>query len=191
MRTLVCFVSSLFISVLLSCNESNNTTPEPRPLDKESLRASIKEMEDSLSKSSKFSSNGVALNLSQIELINRLTWYYRNYPEDSYSADCLFKVQMLYSGLNAHRKSIAYGDTILMKFPFYKNKHLVIESNVATLDMFLEPRDTAMIRKYYNMLLSDDEYPKSKKSEITRRLRFIHLSILDYANLQQNRGIKK
>jgi hypothetical protein len=98
---------------------------------------------------------------------------------------------MVYSGLNAHRKSIAYGDTLLKKFPSYKNKYLVIESNIAALDVFLEPRDTAMIRTYYTMLLSDHEYPKTKKAEINRRLKFLYLSIFDYANLPQNRSVKK
>ena len=127
------------------------------------------------------------LSLSQQELINRLTAYYRNYPEDPYSADCLFKVQMVYSGLNAHRKSIAYGDTLLTKFPSYKNKHLAIESNIAALDVFLEPRDTAAIRSYYNMLLADNEYPKSKKVEIRRRLKYLALPIFEYATMNASK----
>ena len=191
MRTVVCFVSLMLLSVVYSCKDSKDTSSETKPLTKESLRASIQEMEDSVSHSSNATASGASFNLSQLELINRLTLYYRIYPEDPFSADCLFKVQMLYSGLNAHRKSIAYGDTILRKFPSYKNKHLVIESNVAALDVFLEPRDTAMIRTYYTMLLSDNEYPKTKKAEINRRLKFLHLSIFDYANLPKNRSVKK
>ena len=151
MRTIVCFVSLMLLSMMYSCKDSNATASEAKPLTKESLRASIQEMEDSLSNSSNSKLSGAAFNLSQLELINRLTAYYRNYPDDPYSADCLFKVQMVYSGLNAHRKSIAYGDTLLKKFPSYKNKYLVIESNIAALDVFLEPRDTAMIRTYYTM----------------------------------------
>ena len=191
MRTIVCFVSLMLLSMMYSCKDSNATASEAKPLTKESLRASIQEMEDSLSNSSNSKLSGAAFNLSQLELINRLTAYYRNYPDDPYSADCLFKVQMVYSGLNAHRKSIAYGDTLLKKFPSYKNKYLVIESNIAALDVFLEPRDTAMIRTYYTMLLSDHVYPKTKKAEINRRLKFLYLSIFDYANLPQNRSVKK
>lgn len=191
MRTIVCFVSLMLLSMMYSCKDSNATASEAKPLTKESLRASIQEMEDSVSNSSNAMASGAAYNLSQLELINRLTAYYRNYPDDPYSADCLFKVQMVYSGLNAHRKSIAYGDTLLKKFPSYKNKYLVIESNIAALDVFLEPRDTAMIRTYYTMLLSDHEYPKTKKAEINRRLKFLYLSIFDYANLPQHRSVKK
>lgn len=191
MRTIVCFVSLMLLSLMYSCKDSNATASETKPLTKESLRASIKEMEDSLSNSSNSTLSGAAYNLSQLELINRLTAYYRNYPDDPYSADCLFKVQMVYSGLNAHRQSIAYGDSLLMKFPSYKNKYLVIESNIAALDVFLEPRDTSEIHRYYNMLLNDNAYPSAKKTEIRRRLTYLELSIFDYASLPKNKPLKK
>jgi hypothetical protein len=178
---------ALLLTLVYSCNQSSDQTEDATPLTREELKASIKEMEDSLMMISSQKLTGATLSLSQQELINRLTAYYRVYPEDPYSADCLFKVQMAYSGLNAHRKSIAYGDTLLTKFPSYKNKHLVIESNIAALDVFLEPRDTAAIRSYYSMLLADNEYPKSKKAEIRRRLKFIDLTIFEYATMSASK----
>ena len=177
----------MLLTLVYSCNQSSDQTEDATPLTREELKASIKEMEDSLMMISSQKLTGATLSLSQQELINRLTAYYRVYPEDPYSADCLFKVQMAYSGLNAHRKSIAYGDTLLTKFPSYKNKHLAIESNIAALDVFLEPRDTAAIRSYYTMLLADNEYPKSKKAEIRRRLKFINLTIFEYATMSASK----
>lgn len=189
------FNSLVVLAVILlgvySCKNSTSNTESTTPVSRESLKASIQAMEDSVTTLSTQKTTGAMLSLSQQELINRLTAYYRNYPEDPYSADCLFKVQMVYSGLNAHRKSIAYGDTLLKKFPSYKNKHLSIESNIAALDVFLEPRDTAEIHRYYNMLLSDNEYPQSKKGEIKRRLKYLELTIFEYASLPKNKAIKK
>jgi hypothetical protein len=188
MKTFQILTTCAFLLTLVySCNQSSDQTEDATPLTREELKASIKEMEDSLMMISSQKSTGATLSLSQQELINRLTEYYRVYPEDPYSADCLFKVQMAYSGLNAHRKSIAYGDTLLTKFPSYKNKHLAIESNIAALDVFLEPRDTAAIRSYYTMLLADNEYPKSKKAEIRRRLKFIDLTIFEYATMSASK----
>jgi hypothetical protein len=188
MKTFQILTTCAFLLTLVySCNQSSDQTEDATPLTREELKASIKEMEDSLMMISSQKSTGATLSLSQQELINRLTAYYRVYPEDPYSADCLFKVQMAYSGLNAHRKSIAYGDTLLTKFPSYKNKHLAIESNIAALDVFLEPRDTAAIRSYYTMLLADNEYPKSKKAEIRRRLKFIDLTIFEYATMSASK----
>jgi hypothetical protein len=187
--------SLVVLSVLLwgvnSCKNSTADTETAAPVSRESLKASIQAMEDSVTTLSTQKTTGAMLSLSQQELINRLTAYYRNYPEDPYSADCLFKVQMVYSGLNAHRKSIAYGDTLLKKFPSYKNKYLAIESNIAALDVFIEPRDTSEIHRYYNMLLNDNEYPSAKKLEIRRRLKYLELSIFDYASLPKNKALKK
>jgi hypothetical protein len=187
--------SLVVLAVLLwgvnSCKNSTADTETAAPVSRESLKASIQAMEDSITTLSTQKTTGAMLSLSQQELINRLTAYYRNYPEDPYSADCLFKVQMVYSGLNAHRKSIAYGDTLLKKFPSYKNKYLAIESNIAALDVFIEPRDTSEIHRYYNMLLNDSEYPSAKKLEIRRRLKYLELSIFDYASLPKNKALKK
>lgn len=187
--------SSVVLAVLLwgvnSCKNSTADTETAAPVSRESLKASIQAMEDSVTTLSTQKTTGAMLSLSQQELINRLTAYYRNYPEDPYSADCLFKVQMVYSALNAHRKSIAYGDTLLKKFPGYKNKYLAIESNIAALDVFIEPRDTSEIHRYYNMLLNDNEYPSAKKVEIRRRLKYLELSIFDYASLPKNKALKK
>lgn len=187
--------SLVVLAVLLwgvnSCKNSTADTETAAPVARESLKASIQAMEDSVTTLSTQKTTGAMLSLSQQELINRLTAYYRNYPEDPYSADCLFKVQMVYSALNAHRKSIAYGDTLLKKFPGYKNKYLAIESNIAALDVFIEPRDTSEIHRYYNMLLNDNEYPSAKKVEIRRRLKYLELSIFDYASLPKNKALKK
>jgi hypothetical protein len=173
----------LFISVgfLWACSNPNDAVGEAKNETRASLKANIKEMEDSLKTITGSKASPTAVNLSQIELINRLTRYYRLYPSDNFAAECLFKIQMIYSGLSAHRNSIAYGDTLLKAFPNYENKFLVIESNIAAYDVFLEPRDTAQIHRYYNMLLKDPNYSKSKKKEIIRRLRFLHLNIFDYA----------
>ena len=73
MRTIVCFVSLMLLIMMYSCKDSNATASEAKPLTKESLRASIQEMEDSLSNSSNSKLSGAAFNLSQLELINRLT----------------------------------------------------------------------------------------------------------------------
>ena len=179
------------VYVFVGCNSSGKNTADANNPTREELKVAIKQMEDSLVALSSYKSSGATMSLSQQELINRLTTYYRFYPEDPFSAECLFKVQMLYANLSAHRKSIAYGDTVLMKFPNYKNINLVIESNIATLDVFIEPRDTAAIRKYYNMLLSDSNYPSVKKIEIKRRLSHLNLTIFEYANLPKKGQAKK
>lgn len=192
MNQLTWFLAMATGLLLASCNTSaNHEVGQSNQKSKRELKADIAFMEDSIKSLSVEVQASARGTLSRQELINRLLLFYRAYPSDAYAAECLFKVQMIYSGLNAHEKSVAYGDTLLMKFPSYSNKYLVIESNIAALDIFISPRDTANIRHYYNMLLNDPTYPKSKKGEIQKRLKHLDLNIFDFSVLNEKLKTKK
>ncbi|MEN9743875.1 MAG: hypothetical protein RLZZ65_1680, partial [Bacteroidota bacterium] len=87
----------------------------------------------------------------------------------------LFKTHMIYESMSAPNEARAYADTLLQRFPNYKNKILVLESLASSYDIN-EPRDTAMVRKYYNLLLAEKQVPAQKKKEIKERLSKLHLS---------------
>ena len=182
---IVFLISSLWL-VSCSSNEQNKVSSETANSPK-SMKEGILQMEDSIAKLDPSKTSPAAYNLSQIELINRLEAYCKLYPKDAYSADCLFKLHMIYSGLNAQRKSVAYGDSLLRNFPNYANRTLLLESMASAYDMFITPRDTASVRKYYLQLLNDDRYPSSKKRDIKERLKFLHLSWMDFATRKQAR----
>jgi hypothetical protein len=171
---------------MLSCSVNSSSKENTSETNAKMLKDNIVEMEDSLSRMAGSNISPTAYNLAHFELINRLESYYKSFPKDSYSAECLFKIHMLYSGLNSHMKSVAYGDTLLRAFPDYKNKHLLLESMASSFDLFITPRDTAAIRKYYNMLLSDNSYTKEKKQQIRMRLKFLHLTFMEYADKNRN-----
>jgi hypothetical protein len=182
---IVFLITSLWL-VSCSGNDQNKVSSETVNSPK-SLKEGILQMEDSIAKLDPSKTSPAAYNLSQIELINRLEAYCKLYPKDAYSADCLFKLHMIYSGLNAQRKSVAYGDSLLRNFPNYPNRTLLLESMASAYDMFITPRDTASVRKYYLQLLNDDRYPSSKKREIKERLKFLHLTWMDFATRKQAR----
>jgi len=173
---------------LVSCSTNKNpvdalgSSNSPK-----ALKDSILQMEDSIARIDPSKITPAAYNLNQIELINRLEAYFKHFPKDPYTADCLFKLHMIYSGLNAHRKSVAYGDTLLRIFPNYANRILLLESMASAYDMFITPRDTASVRKYYLQLLNDEKYPSAKKRDIKERLKFLDLSWMDFANRKQAR----
>ncbi len=161
---------------LYSCGGNSNKKDKEVPkLSKSELKASLAKIEDSLRMMQK---NGEKIeSLHQIEYINRHLDYYRAYPEDKYSPVCLDKVQWMYLILQAPQYSIDYSDTILEMYPKYKNRAGVLESQGATYDAIVEPRDSAMVRKYYTMLL--DENPsmnKEKRDGIRKRLKNNHLT---------------
>jgi tetratricopeptide (TPR) repeat protein len=178
---------SIFIAVALifglnSCTGADSGTDRP---EKEELKARIKEMEDSLNLlQGNIHDIKQIPNLTQFELINRLLDYYNYYPQDSYAAECLDKVHMKYSGMNIHQRAVQYADTLLEKFPKYVNRALVLESLGSTYDVFIQPRDTIKIRKYYTMLLEENpNLDREKASGLRDRLAHLDMNFdqfIDY-----------
>jgi hypothetical protein len=117
--------------------------------------------------------------LAQIELVNRYKAYFQAFPTDTASADFIFKTHMIYESLSAPREARAYADTLLQRFPNYKNRILVIESLGSSYDLN-EPRDTSMVRKYYNLLLKDSKVESMKKKDIKARLSRLDLTFEQY-----------
>jgi len=175
--------STLSLFFLFSCGN-----PTEQKGKKENLRERITSYEDSLANLQKDPQKAAQItSLAQIELINRLRTYTKAFPQDTFSADCLFKIHMIYEHLRAPREARAYGDTLLERFPDYKNRLLVIESLGSSYDINA-PRDTAMVRKYYNLLLQEPKMPTQKKKDIKARLARLDLTFEDYI-LNGNSGL--
>lgn len=175
------------ITIVLSCiclllNSCGNKPKDENS--REALKNKITEMEDSISALQKESSEPIP-NLTSIELINRLTTYYTTFPKDDYAADCLFKIHMKFSELNAEEKALEYGDTLLLNFPNYKNRDFILESMASTYDVLIEPRDTSKIRYYYSLLLKEKNLPKEKRDGIVNRLKYIDLDFFSYIEMKE------
>jgi len=170
----------LFLVQLQSCGSDNSSKMPTR----ESLKARIKEMEDSLKGlQSDLNQTKQIPNLTNFELINRLLDYYHAYPNDEYSAECLDKVHMKYSGMNISERAVMYADILLEKYPNYVNRALVIESQIGSYDVSIQPRDTAKVRYYYNLLLKENpKMPKEKKLEIQDRLAHLDMTLFEYVD---------
>ena len=179
----IILLSTLSLFFLLSCGN-----PTEQKSKKDNLRERITSYEDSLAKLQKDPQKAAQItSLAQIELINRLRTYTKAFPRDTFSADCLFKIHMIYEHLRAPREARAYGDTLLERFPDYKNRLLVIESLGSSYDINA-PRDTAMVRKYYNLQLQEPKMPTQTKKDIKARLARLDLTFEDYI-LNGNSGL--
>jgi hypothetical protein len=176
---LIVFAFAVGLSILMSsCDNNNSSSPDDKEV-KGSILTNIKIMEDSLMKMSEDGSN--VRNIHKIELINRFLAYYHAFPADEYSAVCLDRVHMIYSGMNVHIRAAAYADTVLMKYPNYTERDMILESLGSIYDIFITPRDTALVRKYYTQLL--EEFPKmdeEKREGIKERLRNNNLTFDEY-----------
>ena len=187
----ITIVLSCISLLLYSCEnkskvDENSSENKPKVDEKspEALKNKITEMEDSISALQKKSSQPLP-NLTSIELINRLTAYYTAFPKDDYSADCLFKLHMKFSELNAEEKALEYGDTLLLNFPNYKNRDFILESMASTYDVLIEPRDTSKIRYYYSLLLKVKNLPKEKREGVEKRLKYLDIDFFSYTELNK------
>lgn len=180
------------ITVLLSCicllAYSCGNNPKVNENSREALKTKITEMEDSIAIIQKNPKTAASMpSLTSIELINRLTAYYTAFPKDEYSADCLFKIHIKFSELNANEKALAYGDTLLISFPNYKNRDFLLESMASTYDLIILPRDTSKVRYYYSLLLKEKKLPKEKREGIENRLKHLDLDFFAYIELNNKK----
>ena len=163
--------------LLASCGGSEPEVDAPPTA--EELKKNIMAMEDSITGLSE--KMLPVKSLHKMELINRLLAYYEAFPKDDFSADCLNKVHMIYSGMAAYHKSADYADTLLNNYPDYKGRNVLLQSQASNYDIFLEPRDTNKVKHYYGMLL--EEFPDMEAEEreaIELRLKHLHLDFDAY-----------
>jgi hypothetical protein len=175
---------ALFVGIY-SCSNSDTNSDKPT---KEELVSNIKVMEDSL-RGLQANLNTIKQipNLTHFELINRLLDYYNAYPEDTYSAECLDKVHMKYSGLGIHAKAVQYADTLLNQYPDYINRAMVLESQGSTYDIFIQPRDTQKVRYYYELLLKENpKMEKDKREGIKDRLKHLDMNFDEFIEYKMN-----
>ena len=72
--------------------------------------------------------------------------------------------------MNAYEKSLACLDSILINYPNFVYYPNVLEEKAGTLDLFIIPRDTALIRETYEKLLSLPDLPKDKIEVYNNRI---------------------
>lgn len=125
------------------------------------------------------------------ELIDLLKSYHQKYPEDKFSADCLAKLHMIYSGKRMFSTAAKYGDTLISNHTDYINRTIILESMASTYDIFIQPRDSAKVRYYNELILTEDkDLSKEKREEIEFRLKHNDLTIEELLVLRMNPKVK-
>ena len=142
--------------LLFSCSQDVNVTS------KEKVKNEISDQEKHVSKLSKDLEKTKETVLAKGELADVLLSFYQKYPKDDYSANCLSKVVMLYTGLDDVVMATAYADTLIDKYPKFVDRSQIIEIQIVAYEISITPRDTDKIKKMTEKEL--DEYFKSDKS---------------------------
>lgn len=104
------------------------------------------------------------------ELINQNLNYFHQFPKDSLSPGYLLNICTTYEHFQAYKNSVNYMDTILINYPDFIMYKQILENKAVTLDYFVQPRDTAVIRMAYEQLLSNSTLSVQKQEMYKERL---------------------
>lgn len=175
MKIVVFAALVLFIS---SCSE-------PEKSESAALKE-IQNLEDSLQKMTSSSAMDAELfKKTQKGYAKELISFYQTFPDSKNAAESLDKVQQLFSAREEYLVAAQWADTLINKYPKYKKRALVLESQAMAYDAFIQPRDSTAVRLYYSMLLN--EFPalnKEKRKGIQRRLKYNALNFDEYIEFQ-------
>ena len=187
------------VVILFSCENKNDTNTTDENQKKESVASSrdlpyllsrVKQLEDSItSEVSKNPSNRIG-SFVFLDLINRLKDVANNFPKAPETASCLFKLHMKYGEMKAYKESIAYGDTLMERFPDFKDRDLVLQSIATTYDIFVKPRDAEKVSFYLEQLLQSKSLSEDEKKEIKTRLKFINLDVITYSLKRSQKEVR-
>lgn len=155
------------------------------PQSKEEYIQDFKQYEDSIKKKGNeklnFSNQQDALAYAErcLEIAHR-------FPKEEEAPEYMDKAHMILAGAGFHSRSVMLADTIIMMYPRYKNRAMVLESAAVTYDMFILPRRKDKVKAYYELLLKDyPNLPKEQKANIEFRLQNVDLSFDQLIEKQQ------
>ncbi|MEX2483046.1 MAG: hypothetical protein WED10_00705 [Brumimicrobium sp.] len=190
MKNSIYLFSILFTSLaFLSCEEKsdeNEGEDESAEVTPESLKNSIKEMDDSLQvlfKKRMEEDNFKIDRLVYHEAINRNKSFFENFPEHGYAPRAVEKIASMYLQLNIEGEAVKWRDTILHNYPNYKNKLGVLELQKSYYDNF-DTYEPEKIEYYCNEMLKVEGLSEEKKEEIEFRLEHIELSFTELIKMQ-------
>jgi hypothetical protein len=156
MKNLLTFIALSLIIIACSSEEEQQTTD---------LKSKISEQEERVSELSKDIQNAEKTDSAKVELVNVLLDYYHKFPKDDYSANCLSKVHMIYSGLENTEEAAAYADTLIENYPDFVDRAQMIESQIDAYERVVKPRNPEMVKKYIKLWLKENEDAPIQKIE--------------------------
>lgn len=160
--------------VFLSCTASKDNNKEESV---EGLKASIKEMDDSLNvlvekvmTTSDFKINRAVY----YEAINRNKDFYFHFPKDPYAEVALEKIASMFLQLNQEDRAVKWRDTLLTKYPNTKDKIGLLELQMSYYDY--NEHNPEKYKYYAHQYLAIKDLPKEKRESCEFRLKHIDLT---------------
>lgn len=175
--------SFLFLLLLLmSCaGKSNSDSPVRSTAQKgiESMLAELSKYEDSLKKSTK---DLTQLNQNTaIQYAEQCLRIKNAFPKSKEAPKMMNKAHIILSSVGLYQRSVVIADSLILMYPMYEKRSMVLESLASTYDIFIVPRRKELVEKYYKMLLQENwKMQEDQKQLIEKRLQYIDLPFEEY-----------
>lgn len=173
------FVAGMVGLVVLLTACSGGTAKET--VTKEALVQEVTVFEDSLKRNLiPAGSREVTINYAE-----KCLAVYRNFPKSKEAPKYLDKAHVILSSNGLHGLAVLYADTLINKYPNYKNRPMVLQSLASAYDLFIIPRKKELVVKYYKMLLKENpNLPKEERENVQFRLDNIDKTFEELIDLQ-------
>lgn len=126
------FVIALLVGMVACSNE-------PKEVTETTVIDSVKAFEDSL-KSISVDVNALTDQKIGVAYAEKCLEVYHRFPKSKEAPKYLDKAHIIFASLGMHGRSVALADTLIMKYPAYENRPMVLESLATAYDIYLQPR---------------------------------------------------
>lgn len=169
--------------LLAACGQKGSA--EKQAVTKEGLIAEVKALEDSL-KSTSYDAMATTGSKVSINYADRCLAVYRNFPKSEEAPAYLDKAHIILSSASLHGSAVMFADTLIRKYPRYRNRPMVLQSLASSYDLFIVPRKKDKVKYYYELLLKENKgLSEEEKENIRFRLEHVDLTFDQLVELQQ------
>lgn len=175
------FVLGLFL--FASCKDQSTQNGESvvkTDVSLEELKADLKRFEDSLKSSSK----GGSMDFDEetaVRYAEKCLLIKNRFPKSEEAPALMNKAHVIFSSVGLYQRSVLVADSLIIMYPMYEKRAMVLESLASSYDIFIVPRRKEKVKKYYEMLLAENPKMNSEQRHmIEQRLKWIDLPFEEY-----------
>jgi hypothetical protein len=171
---------------LVGCSSDSDKTVETKKEPKsENYTDAVKELkafEDSLKNVSASGSLEYSQETAVVYAEKCLAITHR-FPKSKDAPKYMDKAHIIFASSNLHQRSVIIADSLIMMYPMYKNRPMVLESLAGSYDVFVIPRQKDKVKKYYEMLLKESpDMDPAQRKQIENRLKYVDLTFDEYVS---------
>ncbi len=178
MKLLYVIAAGLLMVACSSDPETVEKSNEPKKEDLSSAMQEVKLFEDSLKKSGMQYSQETAVIYAEkcLSVTHR-------FPKTKEAPKYMDKAHIIFASAGLHQRSVIIADSLILMYPMYKNRAMVLESLAGAYDVFVVPRQKDKVKKYYEMLLKENsKMSAEQRKQIEDRLKYVDLTFDEYVS---------